>query len=163
VVERDLIYADWGQVRSERRHRLLKLQSELAECSVAHMYDTNGMQRGPLRGWDGILKWKLIHAAAFNIALQVSERYRIAKSRDGPGASAQLLNWRSALVRLYAAEDAGWGAPEKRSRRKSENSIGRQLQSGKQPFYHGLLRRQDRTCPPRRCPRTTTLTLVRRL
>jgi len=115
--ERELVYANRRRVRSERGRRLLKLRSELAERSFAHMYNTGGMRRTHLRGRDNILKRLLIHAAAFNIALLVRKLHGIGKPRTLQGASQALLNallglW-IALGRLYAAEfveRADWDA-----------------------------------------------------
>lgn len=119
AAERDIVYANRRRVRNERGRRLLKLRSELVERSFAHMYETGGMRRTHLRGQDNILKWLLIHAAAFNIALLVRKLYGIGKPRTLQWASPELLNallslW-IALVRLYAAElveRADWDAPD---------------------------------------------------
>ena len=57
------------RMRGRRGRRLMRQRGERIERSFAHLYDTGGMRRTPLRGHTNILKSLLIHAGGFNLGL----------------------------------------------------------------------------------------------
>ena len=90
VTEQQRVYANRRRVQGSRGRQLQKLRSELVERSFAHMYETGGMRRTHLRGRKNILKRLLIHAAGFNLALLVREKYGIGKPRTLQGVQNAL-------------------------------------------------------------------------
>jgi transposase len=55
-VEQKQTYEYRRRVRGARGKRLQKMRSELTERTFAHLYETGGMRRVHLRGWENILK-----------------------------------------------------------------------------------------------------------
>ena len=67
------VYANRRRLNTKIAQALMRRRGELVERSFAHLYDTGGMRRVHLRGKDNIAKRALIHAAAFNLSLIVSD------------------------------------------------------------------------------------------
>ena len=68
------------------RHR-----GERIERSFAHLYDTGGMRRTPLRGHTNILKRVLIHAGGFNLGLVMRHLIGLGTPRGLQGRLAAYL------------------------------------------------------------------------
>ena len=56
-------------MRGKYSKGLLRRRGEYVERSFAQCYETGGMRRCTLRGWDNILKRLLVHVGAFNLGL----------------------------------------------------------------------------------------------
>ncbi len=67
--ERDAVYANRRRIRGKRGKALMRKRGEFLERSFAHCYNTGGMRRVHLRGWENILKRLLIHVGGFNLGL----------------------------------------------------------------------------------------------
>jgi transposase len=109
--EKERVYANRRRVGGRRGRDLQKLRSELVERSFAHMYETGGMRRTHLRGQNNILKRLLIHAAGFNLALLVREKYGIGKPRTLQEAGRTILRAWLILSALYLAWWETWDEP----------------------------------------------------
>lgn len=102
--QQQAVYANRRRLRGERSKRLHRQRAELSERSNAHMYETGGMRRLHLRGRDNILKRILLHAAGFNLALVLRQRFGHGKPRQAKRASG-------ASPRPYAAPRGRVQAP----------------------------------------------------
>lgn len=80
--QQQAVYANRRRLRGERSKRLHRRRAELSERSNAHMYETGGMRRLHLRGRANILKRLLLHAAGFNLALVLRQRWGQGKPRQ---------------------------------------------------------------------------------
>ena len=89
--EQKQVYANRRRIRGERSKRLQRKRSELAERSMAHMYETGGMRRIHLRGKSNILKRLLVHAGGFNLALIMRKSFGVGKPRRLQGVAKPSL------------------------------------------------------------------------
>ena len=80
--EQKRVYENRRRVRGDRSKRLQKLRSEKVERSFAHLYETGGMRRVPLRGRHNILKRLLVQGAAFNLSLILRKTLGAGKPRQ---------------------------------------------------------------------------------
>src|ERR1035437_10465224 len=99
------VYANRRRVKGERGKRLQRMRGEKLERSNAHMYETGGMRRTPLRGHENILKRLIVHAAGFNLGLLMRHVIGIGKPRgrqDRPGLILTLILWFCGLFRSLA-------------------------------------------------------------
>jgi transposase len=69
TAEQAAVYANRRRIRGERGKDLLRQRGEMLERSFAHLYETGGLRRVPLRHHPNILKRLLVQAAAFNLGL----------------------------------------------------------------------------------------------
>ena len=79
------------RMRGRRGRRLMRQRGERIERSFAHLYDTGGMRRTPLRGHTNILKRLLIHAGGFNLGLVMRHLIGIGTPRGLQGRVAAVL------------------------------------------------------------------------
>jgi transposase len=83
--ERDAVYANRRQIRSNRGPRLLRKRGELLERPCARLYETSGLRGVHVRGHENVLKRVLVHAGAFNLGLWMRMRFGVGTrvaSRD---------------------------------------------------------------------------------
>ena len=66
---RDAVYANRRRIHGDRGQQLMRRRGELLERPNAHLYDTGGMRRTPLRTHGHMLKRLLVHAAAGHLGL----------------------------------------------------------------------------------------------
>lgn len=99
--EQQQVYANRRRVQGRRGKQLQKLRSEMAERSLAHMYETGGMRRVHLRGRENILKRTLIQAMAFNLALMIRTNYGMRKPRSLGTGLDPLLALQIVFAMLY--------------------------------------------------------------
>lgn len=110
VTEQPLVYANRRRVQGRRGKELQTVRSELVERSFAHLYETGGMRRNPLRKTDNIMKHELIHAVGFKLALMIRAKHGIGKPRTLQGVQDHLLFVQILRLMLCAAEwdSSGW-------------------------------------------------------
>jgi transposase len=94
VTEQPRVYANRRRVQGRRGKELQKARSELVERSFAHLYETGGMRRNPLRKTDNIMKQQLIHAVGFKLALMIRAKHGIGKPRTLQGVQDHLCSSR---------------------------------------------------------------------
>ena len=85
------VYGNRRRVRRARGKRLQRERAELAERSMAHLYETGGMRRVHLKGSNNILKRLLVHAGGFNLALIMRKLVGIGKPRRLQGACGHIF------------------------------------------------------------------------
>ena len=85
------VYGNRRRMRGRRGRRLMRQRGERIERSFAHLYDTGGMRRTPLRGHTNILKRLLIHAGGFNLGLVMRHLIGIGTPRGLQGRVAAVL------------------------------------------------------------------------
>lgn len=108
--EQKRVYENRRRVRGARSKRLQKKRNELIERSFAHMYETGGMRRVYLKGRINILKRLVVHAAGFNLALVMRNRFGIGKPRRLQGLDSLLFGLGAALHRAWARIRVSWRA-----------------------------------------------------
>src|SRR5258705_13964222 len=69
----------------------MRRRGERMERSFAHVYDTGGMRRTPLRGHPNILKRLLIHAGGFNLGLVMRHLIGVGTPRGLQGRVAAVI------------------------------------------------------------------------
>ena len=99
-------YANRRRVRGERGKRLLRLRGEKLERVFAHLLETGGLRRVPVRGRENILKRMLVHAAASNLGLLMRHRYGVGTPRSLQGLAAASM---AALRQAVTATSLGFG------------------------------------------------------
>jgi hypothetical protein len=92
--EQQAVYANRRRLRGEYGKSLLRRRGELVERSFARCYETGGMRRCHLRGYQNILKRQLIHVGAFNLSL-------ILRKLPGAGTPRERKN-RGGILILFA-------------------------------------------------------------
>jgi len=97
----------------------MRRRGELIERSFAHLYDTGGMRRTPLRGHSNILKRLLIHAGGFNLGLVLRQLIGVGTPRGlqdvAVGARAALLPGDAGRFDLVTVKVTNrWSIPESR-------------------------------------------------
>lgn len=85
------VYANRRRLRSERGRGWMRRRGELLERSFAHLYDTAGLRRSPLRGKENLAKRLLIHAAAFNLSLILRRELGVGTARQATERAARLF------------------------------------------------------------------------
>ena len=63
------VYANRRRIRGHRGQRLLRKRGERVERPNAHLYETGGMRRVPLRGHPNLLKRLLVHVCGCDLGL----------------------------------------------------------------------------------------------
>ena len=106
--EQKRVHENRRRVRGVRGKRLQKKRSELTERTFAHMYETGAMRRVHLKGRSNILKRLVVHAAGFNLALVMRNRFGIGKPRRLQGLGALIFSLWDALLRAWARIPATW-------------------------------------------------------
>jgi len=99
--EQRAVYANRRRLGGARNRRLQALRGELAERSMAHMYETGKMRRVHLRGRRNLLKRVLIQAAAFNLGLLLLKLTGVGKPKALQGRSDGISAVLSALWTLF--------------------------------------------------------------
>jgi transposase len=94
---RDAVYRNRRRIRGARGQRLLRLRGERVERPFAHLYETGGMRRVPLRGHANIRKRLLIHTAGFNLGLLLRQLIGVGTPR---GLQGRLIAVVTALLAL---------------------------------------------------------------
>ena len=87
------VYANRRRLQTGTGKALMRRRGEFIERSFAHVYETGGMRRVPLRKKNNIAKRVLIHVAAFNLGL-------ILRAMTGAGTARQAAELAAALSRL---------------------------------------------------------------
>ncbi len=82
-------HANRRRIKGNRGRELLKQRGELIERSFTHAYETGGMRTGR----SNVAKRVLIHAAGFNPALVMRERYGMRKPRNAGALASILAIW----------------------------------------------------------------------
>jgi transposase len=85
------VYANRRRVRGARGKHLLRRRGELLERPNAHLYETGGMRRTPLRGHQNIFKRLIVHAAGFNLGLLMRALVGVGKPRRLQGTVSALV------------------------------------------------------------------------
>ena len=100
-------YANRRRVRGARGKRLLRRRGEKLERAFAHLLQTGGLRRVPVRGQENIRKRLLVHAAAFNLGLLMRHRHGVGTPRSLQGRAAavyrSLFLGLGRLVRLLSS------------------------------------------------------------
>src|SRR5262245_10950021 len=99
---RDAVYRNRRRIRGARGQRLLRPRGERLERPFAHLYETGGMRRLPLRGHTNIRKRLLIHTAGFNLGLLMRQLIGVGTPR---GLQGRLI---AVLSALFAAVRSIW-------------------------------------------------------
>ena len=99
--EQQAVYANRRRILGQRGKRLLRLRSERAERSFAHLYETGGMRRTHLRGRKNVLKRLLIHVGAFNLSLVVRKKLGAGPPRGLAAAKTAFASLQKVLWALY--------------------------------------------------------------
>jgi transposase len=94
------VYGNRRRIGGEHGKALLRRRGEVLERSFAHAYETGGMRRVHLRGWDNVLKRLLIHVGGFNLSLMMRQLLGKGTPRGLQGLSAESL---LILLRLWIA------------------------------------------------------------
>ena len=81
-------YDNRRRVRGARGKRLLRRRGEKLERAFAHLLQTGGLRRVPVRGQENIRKRLLVHAAAFNLGLLMRHRHGVGTPRSLQGRAA---------------------------------------------------------------------------
>lgn len=84
------VYANRRRRNTQTAQVLRRRRGELIERSFAHLYDTGGMRRVPVRGQNNIAKRALIHAAAFNLSLILRHMLGVGTARQAADLVAAL-------------------------------------------------------------------------
>ena len=96
--EQQAVYANRRRIRGQRGKRLLRLRSERAERSFAHLYEIGGMRRTHLRGRKNVLKRLLIHVGAFNLSLVVRKKLGAGTPRGLAAAKTAFASLQKVLL-----------------------------------------------------------------
>ncbi len=100
-------YDNRRRVRGHRGKRLLRGRGEKLERAFAHLLQTGGLRRVPVRGQENIRKRLLVHAAAFNLGLLMRHRHGVGTPRSLQGRAAavyrSLFLGLGRLVRLLSS------------------------------------------------------------
>jgi hypothetical protein len=105
------VYANRRRLDTKMAKALMRRRGELIETSFAHLYDTGGMRRAPLRGKNNISKRAPIHAAAFNLSLILRRMLSVGTARQAADLFAALC---FAFLRLTPAGNHTLLATERR-------------------------------------------------
>src|SRR5213080_2266661 len=101
------VYRNRRRVRGVRGKRLLRRRGEYVERTFAHVYDTGGLRRTPLRGHQNILKRLLVHAGAFNLGLLMRKAFGRGTPR---GLQGRRLTLDALAVAVVMLVDRVWTA-----------------------------------------------------
>jgi transposase len=106
------VYGNRRRIGGEHGKALLRRRGEVLERSFAHAYETGGMRRVHLRGWDNVLKRLLIHVGGFNLSLMMRQLLGKGTPRGLQGLSAESLLillrlWIAVLVRHRTGDRSG--------------------------------------------------------
>jgi transposase len=105
--EQRAVYGNRRRLRGPRNQRLQAQRAEFCERSNAHLYETGAMRRVYLRGRENILKRLLIHAAGFNLALVMRQRFAAGTPR---GLQDRAVSFVDLARLLYLLRGAARGA-----------------------------------------------------
>ena len=95
-------YANRRRVRGARGKQLLRQRGEKLERGFAHLLETGGLRRVPVRGQENILKRMLVHAAASNLGLLMRHRHGVGTPRSLQGlAAASMVSIGQAATAVY--------------------------------------------------------------
>ena len=98
---RDAVYANRRRIHGDRGQPLMRRRGELLERPNAHLSNTGGMRRTPLRHHGNILKRLLVHAAAANLGLWMRTVTGVGTPRGLQGRlAAALALWMALWVLL---------------------------------------------------------------
>jgi transposase len=97
---RDAVYRNRRRIRGPRGLRLQQLRGERLERPFAHLYETGGMRRVPLRGHANIRKRLLIHAGGFNLGLLMRQLIGVGTPRGLQGRVVAAIATLRALINL---------------------------------------------------------------
>ncbi len=95
----------------------MRRRGELVERSFAHCYDTGGMRRTHLRRHENILKRLLIHAAGFNLSLEMRKIMGFGTARGLQDLFAHIFALRQSLWRVLLLRQDQWIGIFRASRR----------------------------------------------
>jgi hypothetical protein len=90
--EKQAVYANRRRIKGRRGRELSRRCGEKVECTFVHCYETGGMRRTHLLGYDNIRKRLLVHIVGFNLGVLLRRLY-------GSGTPRALLGLLSALER----------------------------------------------------------------
>ena len=108
------VYANRRRIRGPRGRRLMRCRGERIERSFAHVYDTGGMRRTPLRGHTNILKRLLIHAGGFNLGLIMRQVIGLGTPRGLQGPLGDVIAMLVVLVAAIRRRVAAVGSSQPR-------------------------------------------------
>jgi transposase len=101
--QRDAVYGNRRRIRGGRGQRLLRKRGELLERPCAHLYETGGLRRAHVRGYENVLKRLLVHASACNLGLWMRMLFGVGTPRGLQGRLAAFGGLLSAFWALIYA------------------------------------------------------------
>ena len=102
---RDAVYANRRRIRGVRGLALSRRRCEYLERPNAHLYDTGGMRRTPLRGHTNILKRLLVHIGGFNLGLLMRSLVGVGTPRSLQGHLATIV---ALVIALWTRVERRW-------------------------------------------------------
>ena len=132
------VYGNRRRIQGARGQALQRLRAEYTERSFAHMYETGGMRRTHLRGYDKIYKRLCIHGGAFNLGLVMRKITGCGTPRGLHSLSSVLCAMANLINIAFAHFGKGHGALQALTHKLMSKIRGRPTRTNPRFALHNI-------------------------